>query len=432
MRMCGVLLILCLGQSGQAQQKNLVLISIDTLRQDHVGCYGGDHSLTPAIDRLAQDSVLFENAYCHTPLTSPSMCSVMTSQYPHSHGSIRNGMKMMGDPVTLAEVLREQGYDTEAFISNWTLKARLTKLNSGFDFYDDEFQSKRWGKVFKGESTAEEINARVLPRLTMLKEPFFLWVHYSDPHAPYHLHEEFLPTDVPVAERDSPQVRYDTEVAYADRYVGELLDRLKGLALSHPLTLMLIADHGESLGEHDYYGHGRQIFQPMMRIPFLIQDEGFPAGQRVNALAGLIDLAPTALDLLGFQVPGGMKGSSLRPGLPVADKIYMETYPGAVPNVPIYKQTRRHRMPSHIGVVQSSWKAIYETESEKIALFNVDKDPGELFDAAATRSAGTLEEMRKMCLSWYESAKPIEEYDEQEEELTREDIKALKSLGYLE
>ena len=293
---------------------NIILISVDTLRQDHVSAYGYGRNTTPNIDRLLKSGVWFTNATSNIPLTNPSFASLMTSRYPHEVGATRNGVPMIGETETLAQLLHAQGYATAAFLSNWPLKARISNLQKGFDVYDDNFYQKRW-VFFNNERDAKEVTKLAGNWLEKNpKQSFFLWVHYSDPHAPYNLHRGFsftqkgeTPTDTQ-AQIDA----YDSEVGYTDHYLGLLLAQINSLGLKKNSLIFFIADHGEQLGERGYTGHGRYLFEPSIRVPFGLSGP-ISAGQRIDAQVELLDVAPTILAYAGIPAGKNMRGRNLLP-----------------------------------------------------------------------------------------------------------------------
>jgi arylsulfatase A-like enzyme/Tfp pilus assembly protein PilF len=283
---------------------NVLLVTIDTLRTDRVGAFGGRAGVTPTLDRLAREGLRLTRAYSSAPLTLPSHTSILTAVSPPRHGVRANGLFRLGPELpTLATTLKAAGYRTGAFVGAFVLDARFG-LNRGFDVYDD-----RYGEHHAGEDTdaaerrAEEVitpaAAWILGRHTA--DPWFAWIHLYDPHEPYRAPEPYA----------SRFPAYDAEVAYADAMVGRLLDDLTvARQLDHTLVIV-VADHGESLGEHGERSHGVFAYDVTVRVPWIIW-----AGSRVNlrqwdGLSRLIDLAPTTLDLAGIAPPAQFEGRSL-------------------------------------------------------------------------------------------------------------------------
>jgi arylsulfatase A-like enzyme/Flp pilus assembly protein TadD len=326
-------------QHGICRDCNVLLITIDTLRADRVGAFGGPAGLTPVLDRLASDGLRLTRAYTVAPLTLPAHTSILTAVSPPVHGVRTNGLFRLGPKLpTLTTVLKEGGYRTGAFVGAFVLDARFG-LNRGFDVYDDRYGEKHPGDDTEGaERRAEDVirpatgwiteqsgsvpgpsnqesetpsnpqaatgapAARTLRRgVGVQKPPWFAWVHLYDPHEPYRAPE-------PYASRFAP---YDAEVAYTDAMLGKLLADLRAARqLDH--TLVLVAgDHGESLGERGERSHGVFAYEATLHIPWIVW-----AGARLHARAWdgvsrLIDLAPTVLDLIGRTAPSEFEGRSL-------------------------------------------------------------------------------------------------------------------------
>jgi choline-sulfatase len=317
---------------------NVLLITIDTLRADRVGAFGGPDGLTPNLDRLASEGLRLTRAYSAAPLTLPSHASILTATSPPAHGLRANGLFRLGPSLpTLATVLKAAGYRTGAFVGSFVLDARFG-LNRGFDEYDDRYGEKHAGDPAEGaERRGEEVIKPALAwinqqpnqksAISNLQSPWFAWVHLYDPHEPYRAPE-------PYASQHEP---YDAEVAYADAIVGRLLAGLPSSVLERTLILVA-ADHGESLGEHGERTHGVFTYDVTMRVPWIIwsgrgRDSGFgiwdsimaalrtpnpdsriPPGSS-DALVRLIDLAPTTLDLVGVSSPPEFEGRSIVPAV---------------------------------------------------------------------------------------------------------------------
>ena len=266
---------------------NIILLTVDTLRADRTGCYGYKHNTSPNVDKLAGKGVLFLDASTNIPLTNPSFCSLFTSRYPHETGAIRNGIPMIDDMPTLATIFKKNGYHTAAIISNWPLKRHLSNLHRGFDIYNDDFKEKRY-LFFNAERDAEGVTDDALSWLNdSPKEPFFLWVHYSDPHAPYLEKEGFM-----FEKSNTDSARYDSEVGFTDKHIGRMLDEFEEKGVLSRSVVLFTSDHGESLGEHEYTGHGRRLYQPGLHVPFIIFGPGIPEGVKYKEPVQLLDLAP--------------------------------------------------------------------------------------------------------------------------------------------
>ena len=291
---------------------NLLLVTIDTLRADRVGAFGSSRGLTPRLDRLGAEGLRFTRAYTSAPLTLPAHASLLTSASPPVHGVRNNSLFRLGDNLpTLATVLQGAGYRTGAFVGAFVLDARFG-LARGFDVYDDRYGEGAAGE--EPERRAEEVVARAsewiaqspIPNQSAIRNPqsaipWFAWVHLYDPHAPYRAPEPF-------ASRHEP---YDAEVAYADASIGALLDRLSSAGELDRTLIVFTADHGESLGEHGEATHGVFVYESTMRVPALVWAGNRIGGRSYDGLTRLVDLAPTAADLLGVAVPPAFEGRSM-------------------------------------------------------------------------------------------------------------------------
>lgn len=378
---------------------NVILLTVDTLRADRLSGYGYRLKTSPHLDHLTAKGTLFLDATTNVPLTNPAFSSLFTSRYPHETGAIRNGIPMVGGIPTLAMMLKKYGYHTAAIISNWPLKRHLSNLQQGFDLYDDDFHEKRW-LVFNDERDAEGVTERALAWLDIKPaEPFFLWVHYSDPHAPYQEHSGFT-----FSEADQTSARYDSEVAYTDHYIGELMARLNSSGLLARSLLVFTADHGESLGEHGYVGHGRDVYQPSLRVPLAVIGPGLPAGTREKAPVQLLDLAPTILAYVGVPPRSDMRGTSLLPFLkgeaPYPGRaIFYETYPGAAPQVEGAEKMLTR--PIWVGYRQAGEKLMFNVRYQKWEKYNLGNDPAELTNLVKLRDPAFLRES-DLLMAWFQ------------------------------
>jgi arylsulfatase A-like enzyme/thioredoxin-like negative regulator of GroEL len=296
---------------------NVLLVTFDTTRADHLGCYGNNRIRTPALDGLAAQGVRFARATSAVPITAPSHATILTGRYPVAHGVRDNGLFILADEQpTLAEVLGREGYATAAAIGAYPLTARFG-LGQGFDLFDDhlagaseDYLGHRGVKdrLFFDERRAAQVNEAVLPWLSDHADgPFFLWVHYFDPHQPF---EPPAPFDQLYAD-----ARYDGEIAYADSRLGFLLEQLDVLGALDDTLIVMTADHGEGLGEHNELTHAVLAYDTTLHVPLLIRPPhlGAAAGTVVHEQVGTVDVVPTVLDLLGIPAPEGLDGRSLAP-----------------------------------------------------------------------------------------------------------------------
>jgi len=316
------------GRAGPAFERfpgaPVILISVDTLRADHLPAYGYTKVETPGIDALQRDSILFENAYSHCPLTLPSHLSMLTGLLPAEHGVRTNlGYHFDGEAhPTLARLLRAHGYATGAAVSAYVLRG-ATGINASWDFFDDAVGGDvEWTRDLsllqrRGGDTARQALAwaeRVKTR------PFFLFLHIYEPHFPYEPPEPF---------RSRYGATYDGEIAASDSVVGEFLGQLRREGVYDRAIIVLVSDHGEGLGEHGEQEHGILLYREALHVPLLLKLPGSrDAGTRVTEPVGLIDIVPTLTALLELKAPEPLKGASLldrdRPAS--ARGIYSETY----------------------------------------------------------------------------------------------------------
>jgi arylsulfatase A-like enzyme/tetratricopeptide (TPR) repeat protein len=290
------------------QPLNLVVITIDTLRPDHLHCYGYAGIQTPTLDEFARKGVLFENAVAQAPLTPPSHASIFTGQYPTVH-HVRNvgGFVLPSSSRPLARILHEQGWDTAAFVSSAVLK-KAFGFNNGFDVYDDQMPRGGNRRDFREdpERRGSDTVDRALQWLnTQSGKPYFLWVHLYDPHMPYNPPGEFKEKY-----KNHP---YDGEIAYADQQVGRLLAAVGKKSPAGKTITAVLSDHGESLSEHGEYTHGVFLYDATLRIAFLMSGPGIPSGKRVKQQVRSIDFLPTVLNLMGGEAPANVQGVSLLP-----------------------------------------------------------------------------------------------------------------------
>ncbi len=306
--------ILMAAGCGGERRLNVVIVTIDTCRADHLGVYGNEAIKTPNIDALAADGVLFEHAFTPVPITLPSHTTIMTGTYPQFHGTRDNDMFVDDAAETLAEVLAAEGYATGAFVSAYPLH-RQFNLAQGFEAYDDAFESDDWRflnrpfheNFFFDERTADGTTLAALDWLdtaASATRPFFLWTHYFDPHANY---QPPAPFDQIYAHNP-----YDGEIANVDRALGRLISRLRDAGVWDDTVFVLTADHGESLNEHQELTHALLLYDTTLHVPLIVRAPGRSPARFADTVRTL-DILPTVLDLLGIDAPQQVQGTSLRP-----------------------------------------------------------------------------------------------------------------------
>jgi arylsulfatase A-like enzyme/tetratricopeptide (TPR) repeat protein len=358
---------------------SVLLVTIDTLRADRLGCYGYRAAVTPTLDGLAARGVRFAVAVAHAPLTAPSHASILTGLTPLHHGVRDNGAYALPPSArSVARDFHEAGYRTAAFVSGFPLKRRFG-FDAGFDVYDDNLpRGKDARRTAYVERTADRTTEAALRWLDTQPKgspaPFFLWVHYFDPHAPYEAPASFM------AGGASP---YDGEIAFVDAQLGRLLRRVQDIS-ERPTLVLVTADHGESLGEHGEDTHGIFVYDATLRVPFLIEGPGAPAGVVAGTVARGIDVAPTLLDYAGLSAKG-MEGRSLRraaSGERLADEpAYAES---------LHPQLQYGWAPLH------AWRTakLKLIEAPRPELYDLATDPAETRDRSAVDSSG-LESLRR-------------------------------------
>jgi len=394
-----------------AAPSNLVLITIDTLRADRLGCYGYSNAQTPNLDQLAKRGVLFENAITHTPLTAPSHASIFTGVYPTVH-KVRDtgGFVLAGSQATLAQILQQRGWSTAAFVGSSVLK-RQFGFDRGFSVYDDEMPKPDPRRVTGdyAERRAAEVVDRALRWVTTGSgKPFFLWVHLFDPHSPYD-------PPSPFREKYSGHL-YDGEVAYTDQQVGRLLAVVMRKTGADNTLVAVLSDHGESLGEHGEYTHGVFLYDSTLRVAFLLAGPGVPAGKRVKFQARAIDVLPTLLELMGAPPPKGIQGISVVPawkgkGIPEAPS-YIETL---YPKINMGWAELR-------GIRTNRWKYIHAPQPE---LYDLSRDPAEATNVIGSHAA----EARQLEASLNTMADGVEKV--RTTMVDQRTLAQLRSLGYL-
>ncbi len=424
-----------------ASPRSVVVITVDTLRRDHLGSYGGDVD-TPALDALAAESFRFLDGVSPAPTTLPSHTSLFTGNYPARHGVVLNGRyRVPPEARTLAETLAARGYSTAAFVGSAVLDATYG-LDQGFETYDDEFASDT-GAV-QEQRRASEVSTSAIEWLKTAQPPFFLWVHYFDPHGPYDppppfdgryyrgkdprapanrsmdgVNEAFYQRLEGITDVEYPRAQYKAEVSYTDAQIGRLLAVLDATVPTDQTLVVMTADHGESLGENDYYfDHGETLHDSSLAVPLLLRAPWLGGGRKVSGPASLVDLYPTILDLLELPVPTNVQGQSLesyleRGQLPADRTVFFETHlPVLDGGAPI------------LGMKKGSWKLVLWPD--QAALFDLATDPGELVNLAREKEP-VIERIGPELLTYLEvrpmAAEPLEPDAQQ--------IAKLRALGYI-
>jgi len=401
---------------GRTGRYNILLITVDTLRADHLGCYGDARAFTPHMDRLAADGVLFEGAETAAPITLPAHASILTGTYPAFHGVRNNGTYRLGPRAeTLAEVLKAHGYRTGAVISGYPLVTRYG-LSQGFDSYDDRLPPEKERQIGFRERRAEEVSQSGISWLEAgAGQRFFLWLHYFDPHAPY------IPPS-PYAERFS-RSPYDGEVTYVDAEIGRVLEKVRQMGLSEKTLVVLVSDHGEGLGEHGEATHGVFLYETTLRVPMILSLPGpLPRGRRVATPVRTIDLMPTILRLADLPEPDDLQGTSL---LPLVSRRPPDLLLKSISETLLPRENYGWSEMAALRV--GDWKYIQAPREE---LYDLRTDPGEA-DNLAEKRGGDLARMREEIQQLMAAAVPTGASIAYRQELDETAREGLRSLGYI-
>ena len=413
---------------GDPQRMSVLLITVDTLRPDHLSCYGWKNGETPAFDALADQGILFETAITPVPITLPSHATIHTGRYPPSHGVRNNGAYRLGESTTtLAELFQAAGYRTGAFVGAYVLNHDFG-LDQGFGTYDDQMPpaapSSDGQAVARWEELERSADQVIEAAGSWLRsdpgKPFFAWLHLWDPHYPYSPPEPFRT-------RYSDDL-YFGEVAYVDQQLGLLLADLRSAGLDENTLVVLTADHGESLGEHGEESHGIFIYDSTVHVPLILRLPGHNgAGQRISQLVRTLDIAPTILDLARQPVPAEMEGISLLPYLDDRADDRDATDPQLVCYLESLYPQENYGWAPLFGLRTDSEKYIRAPQRE---LYGLGDDQGELSNRirqqpeAADRLDGQLMRLiSQFSVDPSSSSTPAE--------MDAETLEKLRSLGYI-
>ena len=419
---------------------NVILITIDTLRADHLSCYGYNRKTSPNMDKIARSGVLFLNTVASSSFTPPSMATIFTSRYPSSHGvkhgvfkkdKVFNQEVLSGSIQTLAKVLKENGYATYGFHTNPHLSKDFG-FAQGFDTF----------KQFTFDD-AMNLNIKILGDIDKIRSAgkYFLWVHYFDPHWPYLKREPWLSeySSFTPGERDEPGyidppekfskannlqnnskllsyivARYDSEINYVDGYVKELLNFFK----PDSNTLVVIAsDHGEEFFEHNCFTHGQQLYEESIKVPLIIYAPSkFPANIKIKQQVGIIDIMPTILDILKIKSRQRLSGESLLPlisGNKKEERV-------------LYSELARLGK-DFVSAKLKNWKYIYDVNTNMEELYDLSSDAGEKKNIVSANEK-LAADFRAKVKSLLLSSKDVRN---EEKPVNKDAVDNLKSLGYI-
>ncbi len=437
----------------KSRRPSVILITMDSLRPDHLGCYGYRRDTSPNIDKFAGGGTVFLNAVAQATNTAPSLASILTSAYPERHRVFLFGNRISDKTVSLTSVLKNNGYET-GFLSSHPGAATIGGFEDDFDtFYTAwTFREDTRGKSFK----VTEINSRIIKWLkARKKKQFFLWVHYLEPHYPMNPPAEYkdffskyytskpgnkvklsryfafgsggIPlrlaaTNDYITDLGYYVNLYDASVRYADNCVGNLLESLRTMGLADNTLVIIASDHGESMGEHNlYFSHSFNVYEELIRVPLIIRlPTSAPQGRRVASQVQLIDVAPTILEILKINKPSAMQGKgfvSLWNGSDLEEERFAFSSVG-------------DSSYGEIAVRTNAWKLIYYKDTRRYGLYDLMNDPKELNNLLPGRERqlellkNKLGEYLKQAGNHYKAEIKIV-FDEE----TRQ---RLRSLGYIE
>jgi arylsulfatase len=438
---CLGLLLGCAGAPAPPAPQGVVLVTIDTLRADRLGTYGGPASVSPHLDALATGGIVFEQVSAPCSATGPSIATLLTGRHRASHGVRRNNQQIDPRLVTLAEALAGAGFETVGAVANPVVQGK--GFAQGFlQFGMPEGLPRQGHAIYAGAplvARAEELLDTVGDRR------FFLWLHFMDPHGPYfpppryqngvdvesHRRPEdaharlgtsnygfdIIPKYQRIGEESDPAIyraRYDGEIRYTDALVGELIAALRAHGLWDRVVFAVTADHGEELGERRvFFQHGWHVYENAVHVPLIVHAPGLPAGRRVPSSVGVVDVMPTILELAGVPAPPGLEGRSLVPLMHGAEHdhtAFVQSFYGnrltalrrgrwkyvSTPPPPPALEVS----PYSVGVPRDSrtrdgWKAWWPTASRE-ELYDLVDDPGETRDLAAARPDVTARFQKKL------------------------------------
>lgn len=405
---------------------NVVLVTFDTTRADHLAPYGDVRADTPTLKSLAAEGVVFEQAFTAAPITAPSHSTILTGRYPIAHGFRDNGLFKLGEEeTTLAEVLRENGYATAAAVASYPLLAKFG-FDQGFELFDDDLtghiedhlgeRAQPKQRLFFDERRAAQVNEAVLPWLESQAtnaKPFFLWVHYFDPHQPFEPPSPF--------NQQYADDLYAGEISYSDRSLGRLLEHIEQLGLLENTLVVMTADHGEGLGEHGEQTHAVLAYNSTLHVPLILRPPVAGRGSvgRVAERVGTVDIVPTVLDLLGIDTPSEVQGRSLVP--------LMRGEAGE------WRQYYAENLSPHLSHGWGKLRVLFDQNYKYIhgprpELYDLSTDPAETDNLMAERPEESIRMHQELDLFLQEFASGTSVMAPADDD----SVRILQSLGYLQ
>ena len=425
---------------------NIILITIDALRPDHLGCYGYKRNTSPNIDKLAREGVVFKEVISQAPWTPPSISSIITSTYPSTHGVVDFGQNLNPGLKVLPSILKENFYCLALISGRGRLaEFHFPELERDFDFFYPFNQNY---------IQAEEVTENAVEWLRVNKKKrFFLWLYYLDPHTPYSppfpynelfINDEFISSNnkkVPIADESNdlydgygviPRItlqqditdigyyisQYDGEIRYVDDQIGRLLKELKELNLYDNTLIVIISDHGESLGEHNYYFvHGESLYDELLKVPLIFKPKDITQKAYIDNQVQSIDVAPTILDFIEVRIPETFEGKSL---LSLIQKGEHDC------------QYAFSELEGQVSVRTKGWKLIYDYIDDRYELYNLKEDPNEFKNLIDTEEIQEISFLKKRLNDFIAERQFSNNLDTDIFSLSEETKIKLKSLGYLQ
>lgn len=429
--------IIALKKTNIPEEPNVILIGVDTLRADHLGSYKYGKNISPNIDYLAREGILFENAFSQASWTLPAFASILTSLYPAVHGATDERRKLSRGFITLGEILQENFYETGAVVSGMFVSSEYG-FKQGFGLFEEirPLNDIKISSPLIYEKAAKFIEKNRNNR-------FFLFLHFYDPHARYFLHEEYDydanydgslkggGKDISVirellgtfSERDLSYLKsvYDSEISFTDKYIGKVLDKLEKLGLSNNTVIIVTSDHGEEFRERGWWGHGRTLYNELIHVPLILKIPGVKEkGKRIDTKVGTIDIMSAIMEICKLNMKGGMElqGENL---LNIIENDHNSH------NFKIFGDHKRFK-----SIIHGDWKLIKDIKKNSFELYNIKDDTLEM-NNIVNDHPGIVRELTGYLEKWEENNRMLSENNRPpEEKVIRNGLKEkLKDLGYL-
>ena len=402
---------------------NVLLVSIDTLRADHLGLYGYAPPTSPELDRFAETAVVFDAAQASASWTLPGLASIFSSTYTSTNGTWNFATRLDDSFTTMTEALLANGYDTACVVSHIYCTPSYG-LTQGFVHIDDGLATPEVDPDLV--TTSHQISDRGIEFMERKEaapdgKPWFLWLHYFDPHGTYMPQEGYTELFTEGDGAPNELALYDGEIAYTDHHVGRVFDALDELGLAGNTVVIVVADHGEEFFDHGGHDHGHALYAELIRVPLLIRAPGI-APRRVGEVVRTVDLFPTVMDLAGlaWETPEGRSVRAAMNGAALAPE-------------PALSEVRLNPMHEFESVIDGRYKLIRRHDPQRVQLYDLEEDPGEKVNLKGERLE-LLEEMtRKLDALMEEAAEKAAAFQQGVRgDLTADDVDALSKLGYVE